>query len=44
MKNEKVPNHLGIIVDGNGRWAEKRGLNRSLGHKEGAENLKKLLL
>ncbi len=44
MRNEKVPNHLGIIVDGNGRWAEKRGLNRSLGHKEGADNLKKLLL
>ena len=38
-----LPNHVGIIMDGNGRWATKRGLNRSLGHKAGADNLKKLL-
>ena len=37
------PNHLGIIMDGNGRWALKRGLNRSLGHKKGADNLIELL-
>lgn len=30
-----VPRHIGIIMDGNGRWAEYRGLNRSAGHKEG---------
>ena len=35
----KIPNHVGIIVDGNGRWATNRGLSRSMGHKKGAENL-----
>ena len=38
-----LPNHVGIIMDGNGRWATNRGLKRSLGHKEGANNLEKLL-
>lgn len=38
-----IPNHVGIIVDGNGRWAQKRGLPRSAGHKAGAENLKKII-
>lgn len=37
-------NHLGIIVDGNGRWAKDRGKSRSEGHKAGAENLEKLIL
>lgn len=37
-------NHLGIIVDGNGRWAKERGLSRSEGHKKGAENLEELIL
>lgn len=37
-------NHLGIIVDGNGRWAQKRGKNRSEGHKAGAEALKEIIL
>lgn len=32
-----LPIHIGIIMDGNGRWATKRGLKRSEGHKEGAE-------
>ena len=39
----ELPNHVGIIMDGNGRWAECRGLKRSMGHKAGAENLEKLL-
>lgn len=43
MNELKLPNHVGIIMDGNGRWATKRGLNRSIGHKNGADNLKKLL-
>jgi len=38
-----LPRHVGIIMDGNGRWAKKRGLSRSLGHKAGASNLEKLL-
>lgn len=42
MNENKLPNHIGIIMDGNGRWATKRGLPRSAGHKAGAENLKKL--
>lgn len=37
-----IPNHVGIIMDGNGRWAKERGQIRSFGHKKGAENLKKL--
>ncbi len=35
-----LPNHLGIIMDGNGRWAKKRGLPRTAGHKEGAETFR----
>lgn len=42
MNENKLPNHIGIIMDGNGRWATKIGLPRSAGHKAGAENLKKL--
>lgn len=38
-----IPNHIGIIVDGNGRWAQEKGRNRSAGHKAGAENLKKII-
>lgn len=38
-----VPVHIGIIMDGNGRWATKRGLPRTAGHKKGAETLKKVL-
>ena len=37
-----IPNHVAIILDGNGRWAIKRGLKRSMGHKAGFDNLKKL--
>lgn len=43
MNNLNLPIHVGIIMDGNGRWAKKRGLARSLGHSAGAKNLKKLL-
>lgn len=39
----EIPNHVGIIVDGNGRWASERGLSRSAGHKEGSKNLDKLV-
>lgn len=37
-----LPNHVGIIMDGNGRWAKKRGLPRKAGHKAGAEVFKKI--
>ena len=36
----KIPTHLAIIMDGNGRWATKKGLIRSMGHKAGAKALK----
>ncbi len=40
LKRELLPEHIGIIMDGNGRWAKKRGLPRHLGHNAGAENFK----
>ncbi|MBE5735281.1 MAG: di-trans,poly-cis-decaprenylcistransferase [Clostridiales bacterium] len=38
-----VPTHIAFIIDGNGRWAKRRGLSRSLGHKAGFNNLKKIV-
>ena len=38
-----VPKHIGIIMDGNGRWAKKKHLPRVLGHQQGAKTLDKLL-
>ena len=35
----RVPNHIAIILDGNGRWAKKRGMPRNFGHVKGCENL-----
>lgn len=40
--NLNIPNHVAIIVDGNGRWAKMRGLSRSRGHDAGYKNLKEL--
>ena len=37
-----LPEHIGIIMDGNGRWAKKRGLPRRFGHREGAKVLEKI--
>jgi undecaprenyl diphosphate synthase len=39
----KIPNHIAIIMDGNGRWARKRGLPRQAGHRQGAENLRRII-
>ena len=36
------PRHIAIIMDGNGRWAKKRGLPRTAGHKEGAETFRRI--
>lgn len=44
MADKVLPRHLGIIMDGNGRWAKKRGLPRSAGHAAGAEVFKKMVL
>ncbi len=40
---DKLPDHVGFIMDGNGRWAKKRGLPRSFGHREGAKQFKKIV-
>ena len=42
-EQSNLPRHVGIIMDGNGRWAQKRGLPRNLGHKAGAENLQRII-
>jgi len=38
-----VPNHIAIILDGNGRWAKAHGVPRKLGHKAGCENLEQIV-
>lgn len=40
---EPIPAHIAIIMDGNGRWASKRGLPRNAGHREGANTLKRIV-
>ncbi|MCK5762194.1 MAG: isoprenyl transferase [Candidatus Izimaplasma sp.] len=42
--NKYIPKHIAIILDGNGRWAQKHKMIRTLGHKVGAENLKKIAI
>ena len=42
-KLSTVPYHVAVIMDGNGRWAKKRGLPRNLGHKRGIDNVKKII-
>ena len=46
LKNKakgNIPKHVGIIMDGNGRWAQKRNLPRSEGHKAGADAIEPLM-
>jgi undecaprenyl diphosphate synthase len=40
---EKVPRHVAIIMDGNGRWAQRRGLPRAMGHRAGVEALRDIV-
>lgn len=42
VDKSRLPRHIAIIMDGNGRWATKRGLPRSAGHKAGAETFRKI--
>ncbi len=42
MDNLKIPNHVGVIADGNRRWAKEKGLKSVEGHKAGVENIEKL--
>lgn len=43
LEIEKLPNHVAVIMDGNGRWAENKGLPRFMGHRRGVDALKALL-
>lgn len=42
MDTKNICRHIAIIMDGNGRWAKKRGMPRTFGHKKGAENVVKI--
>lgn len=42
LDENKIPKHIAIIMDGNGRWAQKRHLPRVAGHKQGMENVKQI--
>ena len=42
--NNLNPNHVAIIMDGNGRWATEKGLDRSEGHIKGYENIKPIVI
>ena len=44
IENLNIPNHVGIIMDGNGRWAKERGMIRTMGHKNAVKTLKKLCI
>ena len=43
IDKQKVPEHVAIIMDGNGRWATQKGLPRSFGHNKGVRVLKEIL-
>ena len=43
MDGLKIPKHVGIIMDGNGRWAEARGKKRSYGHNHGSANVERVV-
>lgn len=43
IESDNIPKHVAIIMDGNGRWAKKRGLPRIAGHKEGMSTIKKIV-
>lgn len=43
VEPEKMPAHIAFIMDGNGRWAKKRGMPRTFGHTEGARNFRRIM-
>ena len=43
VQDGSVPRHVAIIMDGNGRWAEQRGLSRNAGHRAGTENIRRII-
>ena len=42
IDKDKIPNHIAFIMDGNGRWAKKRGMPRNFGHKKGVDAVKRV--
>ena len=43
IKSKQLPEHVAIIMDGNGRWAKRKGLNRIRGHQRGADTVRKIV-
>lgn len=43
INKDQLPQHIAIIMDGNGRWAKQRNLDRTFGHKEGAESVRSVI-
>ena len=43
MDNLKIPRHVAVIMDGNGRWAKSKGLPRKMGHVQGGKNVEDML-
>jgi len=43
LDNPKIPKHVAFIMDGNGRWAEERGMSRTVGHREGVKRVKEII-
>ena len=43
ISRKQLPNHVAIIMDGNGRWAQQKGLPRTEGHRQGANRLKSII-
>ncbi len=43
LENMVIPKHVAVILDGNGRWAKKKGVPRAMGHKAGCETLEKMV-
>src|SRR5437870_1002944 len=41
--SSSLPRHVAIIMDGNGRWAQQRGLSRQAGHRAGTENIRRVI-
>ena len=44
LEGLKIPRHVSIILDGNGRWAKSKGLPRNYGHREGAKNIEQICM
>jgi len=44
VNNITIPSHIAIIMDGNGRWAKEKGLNRTSGHEEGAKTVRNITI